>query len=100
MPQAQAFWSITRYDAKTQLLIINPIKRYLVNSAMMEKGAFITGDDGSITFYLQQPCPPLEDGGEEELAASPCGPVLRGHAALRPRASRIRGNRQVEPPLR
>jgi hypothetical protein len=30
-----AFWSLTMYDGKTQLLIENPINRYLINSAMM-----------------------------------------------------------------
>ena len=28
-----AFWSLTMYDGKTQLLIENPINRYLINSA-------------------------------------------------------------------
>ena len=31
-PPANAFWSVTMYDAKTQLLIKNPINRYLLNS--------------------------------------------------------------------
>jgi hypothetical protein len=30
-----SFWSITMYDGKTQLLIENPIGRYLVNSPML-----------------------------------------------------------------
>jgi len=55
-PPAEAFWSITMYDAKTQLLINNPINRYLVNSPMMDK--FVRGPDGSLTFYLQKDSPP------------------------------------------
>ena len=27
-----AFWSLTVYDGKTQLLVANPINRYLINS--------------------------------------------------------------------
>ena len=34
LPPAKAFWSITMYSARTQLLIKNPINRYLVNSEM------------------------------------------------------------------
>ena len=30
-----AFWSLTMYDGKTQLLIENPINRYLINSPML-----------------------------------------------------------------
>ncbi|MBL8529987.1 MAG: DUF1254 domain-containing protein, partial [Burkholderiales bacterium] len=31
-PPVNAFWSVTMYDGKTQLLIENPINRYLINS--------------------------------------------------------------------
>ncbi len=34
-PPVDAFWSITRYDGKRQLLIENPINRYLINSPML-----------------------------------------------------------------
>jgi hypothetical protein len=30
-----AFWSVTMYDGKTQLLIENPINRHLINSPML-----------------------------------------------------------------
>src|SRR5262249_43704047 len=33
-PPVNAFWSVTMYDGKSQLLIQNPINRYLVNSPM------------------------------------------------------------------
>jgi len=42
-------------DGKTQLLVANPIDRYLLNSTM-EKG-FVKGDDGSVTFYIQSDSP-------------------------------------------
>ncbi|MEO8438755.1 MAG: DUF1254 domain-containing protein, partial [Spartobacteria bacterium] len=35
LPPVNAFWSITMYDARTQLLIENPINRYLINSPML-----------------------------------------------------------------
>ena len=34
-PPVNAFWSVTMYDGKTQLLIENPISRYLINSPML-----------------------------------------------------------------
>jgi hypothetical protein len=30
-PPVNALWSVTMYDGKTQLLIKNPIDRYLIN---------------------------------------------------------------------
>ena len=35
LPPVNAFWSVTMYDGKTQLLIKNPIDRYLINSPML-----------------------------------------------------------------
>ena len=35
LPPVDAFWSLTMYDGKTQLLIENPINRYLINSPML-----------------------------------------------------------------
>jgi hypothetical protein len=55
LPPVNAFWSVTMYDGKTQLLIKNPIDRYLVNSPMlpeMKKNA-----DGSLTLYIQKESP-------------------------------------------
>lgn len=55
LPPVNAFWSVTMYDGKTQLLIQNPINRYLINSPMlpeMKKNA-----DGSLTIYIQKDSP-------------------------------------------
>jgi len=35
VPAVNAFWSVTMYDGKSQLLIKNPINRYLINSPML-----------------------------------------------------------------
>ena len=35
LPPVNAFWSVTMYDGKSQLLIKNPINRYLINSPML-----------------------------------------------------------------
>ncbi|MFT4040641.1 MAG: DUF1254 domain-containing protein [Thermomicrobiales bacterium] len=51
LPPVHAFWSLTIYDAKTQLLVANPIDRYLINSAMLPEMA--RDADGGLTLYLQ-----------------------------------------------
>src|SRR5580692_8594414 len=55
LPPVNAFWSVTMYDGKSQLLIKNAINRYLINSPMlpgMKKNA-----DGSLTLYIQKDSP-------------------------------------------
>ncbi|WP_414928533.1 DUF1254 domain-containing protein [Pseudomonas sp. IT-P74] len=55
LPPVNAFWSVTMYDGKSQLLIKNPVNRYLINSPMlpdMKKNA-----DGSLTLYIQKDSP-------------------------------------------
>ena len=55
LPPVNAFWSVTMYDGKSQLLIKNPINRYLINAPMlpeMKKNA-----DGSLTLYIQKDSP-------------------------------------------
>src|ERR1700680_2968334 len=55
LPPVVAFWSVTMYDGKSQLLIETPINRYLINSPMlpgMKKNA-----DGSLTLYVQKDSP-------------------------------------------
>lgn len=55
LPPAHAFWSITLYDGKTQLLVRNPLQRYLLNSTMLETFKF--GEDGSLMLYVQKDSP-------------------------------------------
>ncbi len=55
LPPVNAFWSVTMYDAKTKLLVDNPLDRYLINSAMLRS---LDGDkDGGMTLYLQYASP-------------------------------------------
>lgn len=55
LPPVNAFWSVTIYDGKSQLLVKNPIKRYLINSPMLP--AMKRGTDGSLTLYIQKDSP-------------------------------------------
>jgi hypothetical protein len=54
-PPVNAFWSVTMYDGKTQLLIENPINRYLINSPMLP--TMKMNPDGSLTLYIQNKSP-------------------------------------------
>lgn len=54
-PPVNAFWSVTMYDGKTQLLIENSIDRYLINSPMLS--SMTINADGSLTLYLQKASP-------------------------------------------
>jgi hypothetical protein len=51
-PPVKAFWSLTMYDGKTQLLIDNPLNRYLLNSPMMDD--FVMNEDGSLRFMYKK----------------------------------------------
>jgi hypothetical protein len=76
LPPNEAFWSLTMYDGKTQLLVANPLKRYLINSAM--ESSLKRNPDGSITLYVQADSPGA--GKESNWLPAPKGPfytVLR-----------------------
>jgi len=70
-PPVNAFWSVTMYDGKTQLLIKNPIDRYLINSPMLP--GMKKNKDGSLTIYLQKDSP--GKGKESNWLPAPDGPI-------------------------
>lgn len=71
LPPADAFWSVTMYDAKTQLLIKNPIDRYLVNSPMLP--GLKKGPDGSLSLYIQNKSPGADK--DSNWLPAPDGPM-------------------------
>jgi len=71
LPPVNAFWSVTMYDGKTQLLIKNPINRYLVNSPMLPN--MKKNEDGSLTLYVQKDSPGKEK--ESNWLPAPNGPI-------------------------
>jgi hypothetical protein len=70
-PPVNAFWSVTMYDGKTQLLIENPINRYLINSPMMPD--MKKGKDGSLTLYIQKDAPSADK--KANWLPAPDGPI-------------------------
>lgn len=70
-PPVNAFWSVTMYDGKTQLLIKNPINRYLINSPMLP--GMTKHPDGSLTLYIQKDSPGKDK--EANWLPAPDGPI-------------------------
>jgi hypothetical protein len=70
-PPVNAFWSVTMYDGKTQLLIENPINRYLINSPMLPN--MKKDEDGSLTLYIQKESPGKDK--ESNWLPAPNGPI-------------------------
>ncbi|WP_438868633.1 DUF1254 domain-containing protein [Pseudomonas sp. L1(2025)] len=76
LPPAEAFWSLTMYDAKTKLLAPNLKKRYLINSAMLPN--LKRDADGGLTLALQHHEPPKAE--QSNWLPAPPGPF---YAVLR-----------------
>ena len=70
-PPVKAFWSVTMYDGKTQLLIENPINRYLINSPMLP--GLKKNPDGSLTLHIQNKSP--GKARESNWLPAPDGPI-------------------------
>jgi len=71
LPPVNAFWSVTMYDGNTQLLIQNPINRYLINSPMLAK--MQKNSDESLTLYIQNKTPGR--ARESNWLPAPAGPI-------------------------
>lgn len=93
-PPVKAFWSLTMYDAKTQLFIHNPLNRYLLNSNMTDD--FVYGDDGSLTLYIQKNSPGKEL--EPNWLPAPDGPFYVVMRLYGPEDAALNGD-WINPPL-
>lgn len=71
LPPVNAFWSVTMYDGVNQLLIKNPIDRYLINSPMLP--SLKRNADGSLTLYIQNTSPGADK--EANWLPAPNGPI-------------------------
>jgi hypothetical protein len=87
LPPVNAFWSVTMYDGKTQLLVSNPLNRYLINSPMLpdlKKNA-----DGSLTITIQKDSPGAEM--EANWLPAPDGPIYLVMRLYWPKDSALNG---------
>ena len=70
LPPNNAFWSLTMYDGKSQLLVANPLKRYLLNSTSLSSYEY--GPDGSLALHISYNKP--ETATESNWLPAPDGP--------------------------
>ena len=55
LPPVNAFWSLTMYELNSGAVSVNPINRYLINSAMLT--SLKRDADGGLTIYIQHDSP-------------------------------------------
>lgn len=94
LPPVEAFWSLTMYDGKTQLLVENPLDRYLLNSSMAPD--FVYAEDGSLTLYIQNNSPGKDL--EANWLPAPSGPFYCVLRLYGPKAEALSGH-WVNPPI-
>ncbi|WP_204139786.1 DUF1254 domain-containing protein [Halomicronema sp. CCY15110] len=92
-PPANAFWSMTMYDYPAQLMVDNPINRYVVNSPMMSQ--FVKDSDGGLTLYFQHESPGKDQ--EANWLPAPKGPFLVVMRLYWPKAEAIDGTWAAPP---
>lgn len=85
LPPVHSFWSITMYNGQTQLLVKNPIHRYLINSAMLHD--MKTNPDGSLTVWIQKDSP--GKANESNWLPAPDGPFYLAMRLYWPKDGKI-----------
>lgn len=94
LPPTNAFWSVTMYELPKSLLSANPLKRYLINSAMVSQ--LKPDADGGITLYLQHESP--GKARESNWLPAPAGPFFAVLRLYWPKPEALDG-RWKAPPL-
>jgi hypothetical protein len=72
LPPVHAFWSLTMYDLPAQLLVANPLNRYLINSPMLPN--LKLNADGGLTLLIQNETPGKDK--EANWLPAPKGPFI------------------------
>jgi hypothetical protein len=86
-PPVDAFWSLTMYDLPGQLLVDNPINRYLVNAPMLPD--LKKNPDGGVTIYIQSESPGKDK--EANWLPSPAGPFMMAMRYYLPKPQLLSG---------
>jgi hypothetical protein len=89
-PPVNAFWSLTMYNLPQQLLVKNPINRYLINSPMLPH--LQLDADGGLTIYIQADSPGSEK--QPNWLPSPKGPFMMAMRYYLPRPALLQGEWQ------
>lgn len=87
LPPVHAFWSLTMYSLPDQLLVKNPLNRYLLNSPMLP--TFVRDSDGGLTLYVQHESPGKER--EANWLPAPKGPFFAVMRLYRPQDTALNG---------
>jgi hypothetical protein len=86
-PPVNAFWSLTMYDLPEQLLVKNPINRYLINSPMLPN--LKLDADGGLTIYIQNTSPGNDK--QPNWLPAPNGPFMLAMRYYLPKPELIAG---------
>jgi hypothetical protein len=87
LPPVESFWSLTMYDGKSQLLVDNPLNKYLISSSMLD--SFVKKPDGSLTIYIQNESP--GKGLESNWLPAPQGPFYAVMRLYGPKSEVLEG---------
>jgi len=87
LPPVNAFWSVTMYDGKTQLLVENSLGRYLINSPML--GSMKKNPDGGVTIYVSNKSP--GKGEESNWLPAPNGDIYMVMRLYWPKLDQLEG---------
>ncbi len=72
LPPVNAFWSLTMYELPSNLLVANPLNRYLINSSMLPD--LKRDADGGLTIYIRKDSPGKDK--ESNWLPAPNGPFM------------------------
>jgi hypothetical protein len=86
-PPVNAFWSLTMYNLPQQLLVKNPINRYLINSPMLPD--LKPDADGGLTIYIQ--ADPPGNGLQSNWLPAPSGPFMVAMRCYFPKSELLKG---------
>ena len=95
-PPVDAFWSLTMYNLPQQLLVKNPINRYLINSPMLPN--LKLDSEGGLTIYIQSDSPGKDN--ESNWLPAPKAPFMLAMRYYLPKPELIQGTWKSPPVVR
>jgi len=87
LPPVHAFWSLTMYDMPAELLVANPLNRYVLNSPMLPQ--FKRDADGGLTLYIGNESPGSDK--EANWLPAPKGPFAMALRLYWPKPAALDG---------